>query len=59
MQDGLGSVSHGVLVLFQKVVSGTAEPYVFEMISDEHAHSVLDDDYYAVWHKAKASSASV
>ena len=56
MLDGIDPVSHGVLVSFQKVVDGTAEPYVFQMVSDEHARSVLDDDDYEIWCEAKASS---
>ena len=56
MLDGIDPVSHGVLVSFQKVVDGTAEPYVFQMVSDEHARGVLDDDDYEIWCEAKASS---
>ena len=59
MLDGLDPVSHGVLVSFQKVVDGTAEPYVFKMVSDEHARNVLDDDDYETWCQAKALSSAL
>lgn len=34
------------------------EPYVFRMIADEDARSVLDDDDYEIWRKAKAAASS-
>lgn len=51
--DAIGPVAHGVLSAFQKVVDGTAEPYVFDMVSDESARAVLDDDDYRIWCEAK------
>ena len=51
--DGETPLEHAVLVTFQKVVDGTAEPYVFRMIADEDVRSVLDDDDYEIWRKAK------
>lgn len=53
--DGTTPLEHGVLSSFQKVIDGTAGPYVFRMISDEDARSVLDDDDYDIWRKARAA----
>ena len=56
--DGNTPLEHAVLVTFQKVVDGTGDPYVFRMIADEDVRSVLDDDDYEIWRKAKAAASS-